>query len=522
VFIILGIIAVINFISTHWFFRLDLTEEKQFTISKATKARLSKLDDLVNIKVYFSKKLPHYLMPLQHQVRDILQEYRAYSKGKIVVEYVDPTKDKETENRVRILGIPQLQLNIRAKDKLEVMNAYMGMGIFYADKKEIIPVVKDVGNLEYDLTTAIIKITAKEVKKVGFLTGHEEHNIYDDYDPVRRKLEQQYEVRVIDTSIGQRIPEDIHTLIVAGPKELKEWDKYQIDQFIMRGGKVIFLIDAVELQKDVVIATVREHNMDDILEHYGVRINKDLVADRVNSMASFRSGFVTYTVSYPLWPKIIKPNMSKDNPCVAGLESLTFPWVSSIDVLKRAGIKTEELVKTTEYAWVQKGRFDLNPQSLGMMMFSGTDKRQQYTLAAVLSGKFKSFYADKPVPKFQPEEDEDITPAGDISEEETIKESKKQTRIVVVSDSDFISDRHIHQFPTNMLFFLNIVDWLTLGDDLINIRSRGITDRPLKELSEREKGLYKTINIIGIPAIVVGFGLSRMVIRRRKIKSDII
>ena len=177
VIIVVAILAIVNLISLNFFARADLTENKRYSISQSTKDVLRELDDVINIKVYFSKKLPPYLTTLTRQVRDVLDEYRAYAGRNLVIYFEDPTDDPELQRRVHSLGIPPVQLNIIEKDKAEVMNAYLGIAVLFEDRSEVIPVVQNANNLEYDLTSAIVKVASDERRTVGFLTGHDEPDI---------------------------------------------------------------------------------------------------------------------------------------------------------------------------------------------------------------------------------------------------------------------------------------------------------------------------------------------------------
>jgi len=513
VLIVLGILAVVNFMSTRHFVRADLTEGKDFTISDSTKKVLSKLDDIININVYFSKNLPPYLVNLERQVKDILDEYKAFARGNLMVEFIDPASDQALEQKVRFMGIPQAQLNIIEKDKAEVVNVYLGMAVMYEDRKEVIPVVQNVMTLEYDLTSAITKVKRSEAKTVGLLTGHGEYNTEEDYEGVRSSLERQYRVVNVDISDGKKVPQDVNTLIVGGPKEkLSERDKYEIDQFLMRGGRIIFLMDPVDLERRGLMATEIDSNLNDMLEHYGVKLGRSLVVDgRSNSNASFSSGFVQYSLPYPFWPRITKQQFAEDSPMVNQLENLVLPWAgpvelvsskvetgseeSSEDTGKLRGI---ELFKSSQYSWTKGKPFNLSPQQ----RFMPTGDMKSYPLAVAVSGKFKSFYAEKGVP--EPEEpgegSSEAEPSEESSTEETIPESP-ETQIVVVGNARFVTNNFLGRSRANI--------------DLIGIRSRFVTDRPLKETSEGSKLLVRIINIGGASLLVIAFGLTRFIFKRR-------
>ena len=533
VLIVLGIVAVINFMSTRHFVRADLTEGKDFTISKATKRILGNLDDVVNIRAYFSKNLPPYLAELKTQVKDVLDEYKAFAHGNLEVKFIDPSKDPALQQKLRFMGIPQAQLNIIQKDKAEVVKVYFGIAVMYEDKKEVIPLVQNVMTLEYDLTSAIVKVTRSEEKTVGFLTGHDEYSTNDDYQDLKTSLEKQYKVIDVDLSKGSGVRDDVNTLIIGGPKkELSERDKYEIDQFLMRGGKIIFLLDPVDLNPRGLVANEINTNLGDMLENYGVRVGKSLVLDRAsNSNASFSSGFMQYSIPYPFWPRITKNQFSMDSPIVNQLENMVLPWAAPVEIIPskvelntkdnaKAGAKDNagdtsklkgiELFKTSQYSWTKGRPFNLSPQQ----RFIPTGKMKSYALGVAVMGKFKSFYAGKPVPERASKDTGKAASPEKAGSENTVTESP-ETQIIVVGNARFVTGSFLSRSQSNLLFVNNAVDWLTLSEDLISIRSRYVTDRPLAEISDRAKLAIKIIDICGASFLVIAFGLIRIILRRR-------
>jgi len=510
--IVLGILAVLNFFFFRHFSRVDLTHDRRYTLTPSSKEALAKLDDMVNIKLYFSKKLPSYLVNLKRDITDLLDEYKAYAGGNIAITLIDPTENPALQQELRFMGIPQVQLNIIEKDQAQLTNAYLGMAIFYADKKEVIPFISDTKNLEYDLTSAIVKVTSSETKKVGIYTGKGQTPA-EEYQAVNQLLAKQYEVMQIQLQDDGEALGKVNTLILAGPRELTDRQKYAIDQFIMRGGKAVFLVDTVEI-KEGLQATSFKPAVDDLLQHYGIRVEENLVLDRSNAYAAFRSGFMTFRIPYPFWVKVVSEGFASDNPTVSQLESLVLPWTSSLTVVgeKKSKMTVTELAKSTPSSWLQKGFYMLDPQQVSIR--PGT-QMESYLLALSASGRFKSFFADKPIPPAEKREDGTEAPA----QQEAIKESP-ETRIVVVGSSRFITNDIITQFEDNQVFFLNIIDWLTLGEQLIGIRSRGATDRPLSETTEYMKTLVKALNMFAVPLAVALFGIVRFYIRRRKKRSE--
>lgn len=576
VLIVLGLLAVVNFLAQKKFFRLDLTETSQYTISDATREIVENLDDLVNVKIFFSRKLPPRMVNLENQISDLFDELQAYSGGNLRVEYIDPGDDPELQQLAQSFTIPQVQLNIYEKDKAEVTSAYMGIGFIYGDRKEAIPIIQNLQSLEYDVASRLLKLTRDEVETVGFLVGHEGPDIYEDaeYGALRQELEKEYRVTMVDLTSGRSIPPEVDTLVVAGPKTiLKEREKFEIDQFIMRGGRGIFLLDPIRMNPGLQ-AQPQPTNLDDLLAHYGVRVSRDLVIDSLNSMASFSRGYMRYSLPYPYWPRVHKQNFNPDSPVVNKLDSLTLPWCAPLrlltaeveevpapesEVARAMTDKAEDeeagegedpaaaeepdpadpesftkvkqggdvanvtgivLATTTQFGSVVKSPFNLDPQQ---QFNPGTTGR--YPLAVALAGTFTSFYADRPIPKkLTGEEDEqeldlsamlDSGAEGEEEEREEITEESPQTQIIVVGNALFANGNYVAQFPGNGIFLLNAVDWATRGGDLIDIRSRAVIDRPLKELTSNRKSMVRFLNTFGVSLLVVLFGLYRYYSRRK-------
>ena len=566
VLLVLAVLVVGNYVARQYFVRVDLTADREYTVSSATKGILEDLDDVVSVRAYFSEDLPPRLQQVRRQVADILDEYRSFGGGRVNVEWIDPAKDPEVEQQLRFLGIPQIQAQILEKDQLQVVNVYMGIGVSYADKRQGIPIVQDTYTLEYDLTSAILRVTLDEEKVLGFLAGHGEDPDRQ-YQGIRQLLGEQYNVKVVDLDSGRRaVPEDVNTLIVAGPQNVPAREKYEIDQFIMRGGRAIFMIDAIRLDEQGGLrARPVVSGLEDLLAGYGVRIQKSLVRDsRFNSLAAFSQGFIQYTVPYPFWPKISGPFLSADHVTTNRLESLVLPWPAPLkldvdvegddplivalkeeergrareldgsEVIKEvpeadsAAAGTEEtaggeeaggegtaakariLARSSPYSELQTGQFDISPDRnpLGSLMAT---LGKSYVMAVAIDGRFKSLYAGKPVPSADGEE------AGIDSTAEASKLAESpETQIIVLGTSFFIQDNFLSQFPENAVFFQNAVDDLTLGPELIGIRSRGATDRPLKELSDGGKTAVRTLVTLGPAVLVILLGVVRRIVRRQR------
>jgi ABC-2 type transport system permease protein len=510
------ILLVVNVYSYRHFQRLDLTSTKEYTLSQSSKDVMKRLKDVVTIKAYFSKKLPPYLAGIERGVRDTLQEYRAYAKGNLQVEFVDPSDDPKLQQELRFKGIMPRPFNILQRDRAEAISAYLAMSVQYENRTQVIPLVYDLPNLEYDLTGAILKVSEEE-KSVGLLTNNADVDLERNYQRLRRELEKQYGVQQVSLEGGRGIPRNIRTLIIISPKDFKETELYEIDQFLMGGGKIIFLVDAVELSKETLGASARLPNISRLIEHYGVKINPDLVIElnpTAMAVAAFNTGYISLSLPYPFWVKALKPYLSRESPIVNRLESIVFPWVSSESIVEERtkGLTVTELVHTTPFAKTVSEPFDLDPQQ---NFRAGVKKEdlKSYLLATAISGKFTSFYKDKEIPKEEKSEGEKSPKPP--AEKPSVNESP-QTQIVVVSNGRFFDDRNAWQFPGNLVFLLNAVDWLTLGNELISIRARRVVDRPIADMSDAQKATVKFADTFGVSLVVVLFGISRIFLKRRK------
>lgn len=529
---VLGILILLNIISARNFGRIDLTSDKRYSVSEDTKRVLADLKDTVDIKVYFSEEnLPPNLLMLPQFTRDILEEYKSYAKGNLLFRFFDPSKDEKYAIEARNTGIPDVRLNVTSKDKLDIQTVYFGMGIFFRDKKEVIPLI-NVNTLEYDLTATIKKVTADMQKSVGFLTGHSEYSLTpldgkkSDYSQIIELLEKNYTVKEVDVTKGNKIS-DIDTLIIAGPKKnLSERELFEIDQFRIQGGTVIFLVDDYAIDYGLTASKV-ETNVKRLLESYGISTEAGLILDRSHTNASFQQGITRYILPYPFWIAIQKDFIDSKNPAMSNLDSLILPWSTALKIEKKEAVKIEELARTTSYAWLTNGVPNLDPvQNFEVQQ----DKLKQYPVVILVRSKFKSLFDKIPAvdnaSAVSNDKDLEISTPNDKPNQDidrqVIAESSKEGAFAVIGSSQLINNIFIQQFEQNGVFFLNLVDYLTLDSSLINIRSKGLEDRPLKETSATTKTLFKVMGILGMPMVNIVLGVTRNFQRRRKKKLTVV
>lgn len=515
--IVVGLVLILNVLGYQWFYRWDLTKNQKFSLAPATKTILKNLDDVVNVKVYFSEKLPPQYLETAQGVKDVLVEYQNFSHGQIKITYIDPKDDTVLQAEANNLGIPSVRFNIMERDQFQVSQGFLGLAVVYGDKKEVLPVIEDVNNLEYKLTAAVKKVTTNKINRIGFVQGHGETPI-DESAPGKRNLikeflSQQFEVVAVDTKNGDEINDNINTLVVAGPKDaLADRELYVIDQFLMKGKSVLFLLDGVVID-DGLNARQNNSNVEKLLANYGINLDKNLVLDASNDFVSFNDGRSTFFVLYPFWVKALKNNFDKNSVLVNQLETVLLPWTSSLNINKDivGNNQISELIKSSDKSLVQSDKFNLDPTQQFIEQFSTATNLQQYLLAVAVNGKFNSYFKGKSTPA------KDI-PTVDKSpqiQSASVIDSTDKGRIIVVGDSDFISEGLVGRSQNNLVFFQNLLDGLSQDQDLIAIRSKGLSDYPIKEVADSQKTTIRFINIFGVTILLAVLGGVRFFIRRR-------
>ncbi len=509
-FLIVAILLVLNLISVNLFARLDLTQGKVFSLSKASKDVMRNLDDRLIIKVYFTRDLPPPYNSHARYLKDQLEDYQAYAGGKLKLEMIDPNEEKELE--AQRYGIPPLQVNALKDDKIEIKKVYMGLVLLFEDKKEVIPVVQNISGLEYDLTSAIKRLSTRIPTSIGFLVGKDGPDLETELTYLNQALNRHYEIKKINLDEGEKIPGSVRVLIILGPKkQLSEYERFWIDQFLMKGGKLAFLLNQMDV--DIQQATAEKLNLglEEYLENYGIKINDDLVIDmqcnRIGVTQQQGSYSVQNIINYPFFP--VATDFNKNSLIVKDLGTVSFNFVSSLDssLASSRGIRFDPLVRSSKSSGVQVAPFEINPfrEFNREDFFPGS-----LILAATLQGSFQSNFSDKDVSEIEAE----------VGFVDSILTQSPETRMVVAADADFIKDRNLRG-TDNLSFFLNMVDWLSQDEVLIAIRSKQVSPRPLKQLSSGTKKSIKYGSTFGLPFLVIVFGVVRWQIRRRVKKTSL-
>ncbi len=500
--VLAGILVLINLISVRTFFRFDFSRAHAYSLAKVSKAYMRDLNDPMTVKAFFTKNLPAPYNSNARYLRDLLEDYRAYSHGKFNFQFVDPADDPSLQKEATSLGVYQIQLTDIQKDKFEQKTGFMGVAIIYQDRKEVIPLIQDTNGLEYQITSAIKKLIQKETKVIGITQGFGEPGMGEQMENLRQMLAKNYEVVPVDLSAGA-IPDRVNALLVAAPTKLIPDEKlYLIDRFLRSGHNLAMLAPTMKADPRVTMqAQPVFTGLSRLLAAWGVTVQPNLIYDyqcqRI-TVAQRGPGFVMQNVvPYPPFPLVT--NLNRESPINQNLESYTLPFVSSLSLdeglLKNNGLKGEVLARSSARAWEQKNFFMLSPQFIQAPQPADV---RTFDLVATVSGIFPSaFPAGAPVPA---RKGEVLPPPVAVAQ---------PARLMVVGCADLLTNDFINPRNSDQVtqFVLNTLDWVAQDPALIEIRNKGVTHVTLTNVSDAQRNIIKYFNMIGLPLLAALGGL---------------
>ncbi|MBI3180780.1 MAG: GldG family protein [Myxococcales bacterium] len=515
-----GSLVLLNLVSLRTFARFDLTKEGMYTLSKASKDTMASLEDAVTVSAYFTGELPPPYSSNARYVRDLLEEFRAASKGKLSFEFIDPMsqeteKDKEAkremkrdifgrvfreptsvEKELSSLGVQPVEIRVVEDDQMQTKRAYMGLVIRHQEQREVIPVVQSVSGLEYDLTSLIRKLTRTKTPVIGILQGHEGPKLEEKLGRLHTVLSQTYAVRPVDLAGKDKVEDDIDALWVIGPKTALQANELRaIDQFLMNGKGAAFFLDSLQVSLRNFETAQPEHGLTGLLSSYGVTVGDKLVADVQSAQLNVeeRRGFmvVSMPVPFPFIPMLQR--LEGDSPISKGLGGVTMPFVTVVSAAASEGRQSSVLARSSPRSWLESKPFNVDPRRDWRSETITTNG--PYDLMVQVSGKLRSHFAAE------------ATTSGSASQP-VLAESQGEARLLVVGGSSFLWDEFLSR--PNQALAANIADWLLLDPALLAMRNRGLSGAPLKpEVSDGTRNGVKFGNALGVPLALVGFGLLR-------------
>lgn len=483
--ILVGVILILaNTLLSHHFVRWDVTEDKEYTLSDSTKKVLKSLDDKVTIRLFFTKKVPPNIAAAQEQIADIIEEYRTYSKSRINVEWVVPEESPQKEQEAQMMGIPPLQLNVIEADKQEVRKVYLGIAILYADKKQILPLVANLNDLEYNLTSAILKLTSRKSPKLGLILPEGQQAQGMGYENLGNALGEEFQIKKLSINDKDFAKENFSAVMLVQPKQVSPELLTQLDQLFDAGVPLMILGGTIEVGANMAGSTYTT-GIDDWLEKKGLTLVPGLLFDPQNAgKASFSSGMVRYLLPYPYFVRIEKEGLNKENPATHQLEVVTLPWSNTVETKAEdhPDWKYTPLLTSSSSSFIPGGELRVDPQSIQEMEYKAGEK---HTVGVIVD----------------------------------VPDAQKPKKIIFIPNNNFVRDNFSGDNPENVLFVQNLVDWASWGSDLIGIRSRGKSTRPLLTLPSSAISALRWAHLIVIPLAFIGLGLMANVMRKRRYKN---
>lgn len=508
------VVVLANTLAARHFVRVDLSRDRLYSLDEASKALVGRLDRPLLVRVYLTGGLEAPYNNHAQIVRDKLEEYVAYSGGRVRVEMIDPGTDPEASRDAQKLGLTPLEYTVREQDRAELRKVWMGAVLLYGERQEVLPTLTNLATLEYDVSSAIVRLVAKREDRrvLAWSIGHGEPDWLQDRGPLKGLAEQlgrSFELRAVPLGGPGLIPEDVDILLVVGPQEpLVDRALYQLDQFLMRGGAAGVFVTHHRPDLRTLRSTKVVSGLEPLLGHYGVKVNQDLVLDRVQNGAlrfPVRAGktLAWRDVNYAGVPKATA--LSPDSVLVSGLGSMVFPFASSVELAGDLGpgVTGEVLATTGPAAGAVPGLSSLDPALVRGVL--PDEKRGPFALLVALTGPLRSFFETRPVPP--PEEGAAPTTEAPEPDGAPIVEGAS-TRLVVAGSADFIAN--------NPAFVLNLADWLAKDEALIGIRSKVAKLPALAATTPGERLGWKAFNLAAGPLLLFAFGAWRQLRLRRR------
>jgi ABC-type uncharacterized transport system involved in gliding motility auxiliary subunit len=483
---------------TSW--RMDVTDNKLYTLSKGTRNILANLTEPVTIKYYYSAKQFSEIPPLQshgNRVRDMLEEYAAASKGKLKLSVIDPEPFSEAEDQAVADGIKQLPLGAGGQV------GYLGVvGSNTTDEQAKIPLLQPnkEASLEYELTKLVYNLAHPKKRVIGVLSSlpimgatSPEGQPSEGWT-IGTVLQESFDLRNLPVESAE-IPKEVDTLMVVHPKKLSDATRYAIDQFVLKGGKAMVFVDPLAESDrpardphNPMAMPETDSDLPDLLEKWGVKLVTNKIAGDMDAAirVNYNGPRGPQEISYLPWLRLSKGhNINAKDFVTNELNVVNMASAGILEKVDAAGTELTPLLSTGKRAMGYERDAIMFNRDPGMMLTSFKSGDKSLLLAARISGKVKTAF-----PNGRPKKD-----PKDAADSAFIAESSNAINVVVVADTDLLADNFWVQVQNflgmrvpspiadNANFVVNALDNLGGNDDLISLRSRGEYSRPFTRVA---------------------------------------
>jgi ABC-2 type transport system permease protein len=543
------VLVLINVIAQYFYTRFDFTKEKRYTLNQKTKETLKKTTEDITITVYLDGEIPAAFKRLQNATKDLLNDYKAYANANVKIEFKDPLKDVVANEQDLIIqdlvkiGIKPIAVNIKNDAGVTQKLIFPMALIDYNGKKMPINLLQKTGgaatdyeeninssiqNLEYTFTTAIRRLTIGKSPIIGFTDGNGEPSDLHLNDAINSLSQRYYVGRVNLSVINKEALDSLNVLIIAKPtKPFTEAEKYKINYFVMKGGRLVWAIDQVNAELDSlqnkgqIMAVNQKLNLDDMLFEYGARVNYNLITDLNSSLIPVATGMSGQQAKIDVLPWLYYPVLNPDtgSVLVKNIDGIRSQFASTVDTIGVPNVYKKIVLQTSAYNKIFE-----TPKMLSIQMVAQQPKEEEYTsmpksVGVLLEGSFKSVFLNRPIP-------------DGITENYKLPANSKPTKMIVIGDGDVFSnqisktdqtpfplgfDRYSQQNYGNKSLLLNIADYFTDDDNLIALRNKEVKVRLLDKVRLRtEKTKWQLINAVFPLLLLICFAIFQHYYRKHK------
>lgn len=486
--LILGIVIMANLLISQFYFRFDLTEDRQYTLSKATKTILSELEEPITVKAYFSENLTPQIANIKTEFRELLQEYSELADGNLVYEFVNPDENEESKTEAQQAGVAQVAVSVREKNEIKQQQAFMGAQIQMGEESDVIPFLQPGSPYEYLLTTSIKKLSVLDKPAVGLIQGHGEPSIQEMVE-VNSNLSILYSFEPLNLRAGEPISDRYQTLALVRPTDSIPPAQLQLlDDFLGRGGKLFIAMNRVDADLSVGSGNPVNTGLETWLQEKGLEIANNFVVDATCGTVSVRQqqGFFTMLnqIQFPYIPII---QSFADHPITKGLEAAVFQFVSEMRFVGDSSVTFSPIAFSSDRSGTQSVPIFIDAQK---NWIDSDFPRAGIPLAGVLEGNIVG---------------------------------STYSKMVVIADGDFpINGSQQGQYQQlqgdNGSLMVNSIDWLSDDTGLIDLRTKGVISRPIDQLEEGQITFLKYLNFLLPILLVILYGVFRAQ-RRKRIRS---
>ncbi len=543
--LLVSILVLLNVLSRFVFSRIDMTQEKRFTLSQSSKQLSKDLNDIVFFKIYLDGDLPPGFNRLKNSLKELLDEFRVYSGDNIEYEFIDPSASSDEKEKMQLYkqlaGKGLIPTNLEQKDLAGQSQKiiFPGAIVTYRSKEYPLQILKSkmgsspeqmlnnsIENLEYEISSMLRRITVERGLSVGFLQGQKELPTIRISD-ASNALSDFYKVDSVNIKGALNALKDFSAIIIAGPDTaFDEKDKFIIDQYIMHGGKILWLIDRMQINMDSLtaassnVAVPIELNIDDMLFKYGVRINTDLLLDLQAAPIPIVTGYVGNQPKQKLFPWYYFPLLQTEglHPIIHNLNAIKTEFVSSIDTIESENVNKTVLLTTSKFSRLQMAPARVSINMLREEPDPKMFNKHNIPVAVLLEGNFNSNYVNR-IP-------EQIVSSSEID----FKKTSVLTSMIVISDGDVIAnyvskkgniyplgyDRFTGQNYGNKNFILNCIDYLCGNKAILGLRGKEFKLRLLDAAKTENRTFIQWINLLIPTLIVLIFGFIFNFLRKKK------